>query len=95
MRTVGCIGGAGGSDVSAAHQAGCDVFVTGEIKHDQALLADYLGLCCCALGHYETEVLVLKPLISHLQSKKNDVQYTLAQTGRAPLLCSEGGKHNE
>lgn len=95
IRTVGCIGGAGGGDVQYAVQAGCDAFVTGEMKHNQAIDADYLGLCCCVLGHYETENPVLKPLISRLQSENNDVQYKLTQTGRAPLPCFEGGIGNE
>lgn len=95
IRKVGCIGGSGGGDVQYAIQAGCDAFVTGEMKHNQAIDADYLGLCCCVLGHYETENPVLKHLISRLQSEHNDVQYTLTQTGRAPLPCFEGGNRNE
>ena len=91
VKTVACIGGSGGGDVEAVKAAGCDAFVTGEMKHSQALEADYLGLCCCVLGHYETEVVVLKPLITHLQQQNFDVQYTLTHAGRAPLPCSEGG----
>lgn len=88
IRTVACIGGAGGDDVEAVHLAGCDAYVTGEMKHHQALEAAYLGLSCCVLGHYETEIVVLKPLIDRLQHVKNDVQYVLTQTGRAPMPCS-------
>ena len=95
VQTVCCIGGAGGSDVEAVFEAGCDVFVTGEMKHSQALQAEYLGLSCFVLGHYETEVIVLKPLIDRLQREKNDVQYNLTQTGRVPMPCSEGGTRNE
>lgn len=95
IRTVACIGGAGGGDIQTVVDANCDAFVTGEMKHDQALKADYLGLCCCVLGHYETEVIVLKPLINCLQSEENDVQYLLTQTGGAPMPCPEGGTRNE
>lgn len=94
VRTVACIGGAGGGDLRQVLSAGCDAFVTGEMKHDQALEADFCGLNCCVLGHYETEVIVLKPLITRLQQEKNDVQYTLTHTGRAPLPCSKEA-HNE
>ncbi len=87
IRTVAVIGGAGGGDVSFVRQAGCDVFVTGEMKHHQALEASYLGLHCCVLGHYETENIVLKPLIARLQEASFDVQYLLTQSGKAPLLC--------
>lgn len=95
IETVACIGGAGGGDVKMVKDAGCDAFVTGEMKHHQALEAEYLGLCCCVLGHYETEVVVLKPLIAHLQQAEFDVQYLLTQSGRAPLPCPQGGNRNE
>lgn len=85
--TVAVIGGAGGGDVEFVAKAGCDAFVTGEMKHNQALLARQLGLNCCVLGHYETEFPVLKPLISRLQIGENDVQYVLTHSGGAPLRC--------
>ena len=85
IRTVAVIGGSGGSDVEVVSLSGCDAFVTGEMKHSQALLAEHLGLCCCVMGHYETEFPVLKPLIDRLQREENDVQYDLTHTGCAPL----------
>lgn len=85
IRTVALIGGSGGGDVEFVHQSGCDAFVTGEMKHSQALTAAYYGLNCCVLGHYETESPVLKTLISRLQIGKNDVKYQLAHSGGAPL----------
>ena len=95
VQSVAVIGGSGGGDVEAVHAAGCDAFVTGEMKHSQALEAAYLGLCCCVLGHHETEILVLKPLISRLQREENDVQYDLTRSGKAPLPCPEGGRTHE
>lgn len=85
IRTVAVIGGSGGSDVAFVKEAGCDVFVTGEMKHNQALLAEYFELNCCVMGHYETEFPVLKPLISRLQTGENDVQYDLTHTGCEPM----------
>ena len=85
IHTVAVIGGSGGGDIAFVHDAACDAFVTGEMKHSQALLAEHLGLCCCVMGHYETEFPVLKPLISRLQRDENDVQYDLTHTGCAPL----------
>ena len=87
ISTVAVIGGAGGGDVSFVKDVGCDAFVTGEMKHNQALEASYLGLHCCVLGHYETENIVLKPLISRLQTFGFDVQYDLTQSGNAPMPC--------
>ena len=95
IQTVCCIGGSGGGDIEYVRQAGCDAFVTGEMKHNQAIDAAFYGLCCCVLGHYETENPVLKPLIKRLQTENNDVQYLLTQKGKAPLPCFEGGNRNE
>ena len=85
VRTIAVVGGAGGSDVKAASESGCDVLVTGEMKHDQALTAECLGLNCAVLGHYETEFPVLKSVIARLQNASNDVQYDLTHIGSAPL----------
>ena len=87
IRTVAVIGGSGGGDAAFVHEAGCDAFVTGEMKHSQALTAQHLGLNCCIMGHHETEFPVLKPLISRLQTDENDVQYVLTHMDSAPLRC--------
>lgn len=91
IETVGVIGGSGGGDVPFVCDAGCDAFVTGEMKHSQALTAQHLGLHCCVMGHYETEFPVLKPLITRLQNANHDVQYKLTYAGAAPLRSLEGG----
>ena len=85
IQSVALIGGNGGGDVSYVHESGCEAFVTGEMKHNQALQAEYLGLNCCVMGHYETEFPAMKSLISRLQNGKNDVKYNLAHSGSAPL----------
>lgn len=93
---VAVMGGSGGGDVYEAFAAGADVFVTGEVKHSQAIDAAHLGLALAVLGHYETEKIVLEPLIQGLQSEKNDVQYYITRTEVAPLACYEGGtKRND
>ena len=85
VHRVAVIGGSGGGDLAFVHDAGCDTFVTGEVKHHQALAAEHYGINCCVLGHYETEFPILKPLITRLQNAGNDVQYDLTHAGRAPL----------
>lgn len=87
VSAVAVIGGSGGGDIGFVHQAGCDAFVTGEMKHHQALTAAYYGLNCCVLGHYETEFPAMKSLISRLQNTNSDVKYFLTHTGSAPLRC--------
>lgn len=85
VKKVAVIGGSGGSDVRDARLAGADTFVTGELKHHQALDALSLGLQVIEAGHYETEQVVLMPLIKRLHDLTNDVEYKLARSESAPL----------
>lgn len=82
---VAMIGGAGAGDIFAAKAAGADVYITGEMKHHLALQAEVLGLCVIEAGHYETEKVVLQPLIGRLQERVNDVQFKLALSETACL----------
>ena len=50
-----------------AMKAGCDTFVTGEAKHNHALLAADRGINLLLLGHYETEYIALPPLAKAMQ----------------------------
>lgn len=82
---VAMIGGAGAGDIFAAKAAGADVYITGEMKHHLALQAEVMGLCVIEAGHYETEKVVLQPLIGRLQERANDVQFKLALSETACL----------
>ncbi len=55
IRRVAVLGGGGGDYLEAAIREGCDAFVTGELKHHEALLAAQNGLCVVAAGHFQTE----------------------------------------
>ena len=88
VKRVAVIGGAGGGDVKDARLAGADTFVTGELKHLQALNALSLGLNVIEAGHYETENVVLLPWMKRLQGLTDDVEYKLARSEAAPLRGS-------
>lgn len=92
VQTVGVVGGAGGDLAEEAFFAGCDVFVTGEMKHHEALAATFRDLLCIVPGHYETESVVLKKWISRLQDEENDVQYYETTTERSPLIARQEEK---
>ncbi len=85
VKRVAVIGGAGGSSVRDARLNGADTFITGELKHHQALEALSLGLNVIEAGHYETEKVVLLPWIKRLQGLTDDVEYKLARSESAPL----------
>ncbi len=90
VRRVAVVGGSGGNYIKEAKAANADVLVTGEIRHHQALEALSLGLGIIEAGHYETECVVLSPLITGLQAALNEIQYKVdllyAKSGRAPLV---------
>ncbi len=66
IRTVAVASGAGGEFLSAAIHAGADAFVTGELKHHQALSAAHAGITVVEAGHFETERVVLPSLQKRL-----------------------------
>ena len=85
LSTVAVLGGSGGDAIYSAKAAGAQVLVTGEIRHHQALEAGVLGLAVIEAGHYETEQVVLKPLMECLQGIMDDVQYRLTLSESACL----------
>lgn len=82
---VAVLGGNGADAIPAAAEAGADAFVTGECKYASAMDALTVGIGVVAAGHYETERIVLIPLIERLQRVSNDVQYTLSRADTSPF----------
>ncbi len=85
LSTVAVLGGSGGDTIYSAKAVGADALVTGEIRHHQALEAGVLGLAVIEAGHYETERVVLKPLMECLQGITDGVQYRLTLSETACL----------
>lgn len=38
-----------------AAEAGCELFITGDVKYHQARMAEDMGMCLIDAGHYGTE----------------------------------------
>ncbi len=85
IRRVAVCSGSGASAILPAAAERADVLLTGEIKHSDAISAKTLGLNVIAAGHYETERVVLEPLIRRLQNECFDVQYTLSRADASPF----------
>ena len=58
VRRVAVGGGACGEFFAAAAEKGCDAFVTADVKYNQFLDAETLGLCLIDAGHFPTEDVV-------------------------------------
>ena len=66
-------GGSCGSMLMDAVAAGCDTFVTADVKHDVFLDAAQLGINLLDSGHFATEAVVLAPLTLALQQAFPDL----------------------
>lgn len=55
LRTVGLCSGSGGDTMRAAINNGCDLFITGDVRHHEAQVAIEKGICVIDAGHYGTE----------------------------------------
>ena len=55
VKKIGLCTGSGGELLADAAARGVDAFITGDVKHHQALVSRQLGLCLLDAGHYGTE----------------------------------------
>ena len=78
VQSVALCGGSGASLITGAIRAKADVYVTGDVKHHQALDAIAAGLTVIDAGHHGTE----RPFVSHLAER-------LSAEGVGEVLISE------
>ena len=69
VRRVAVLGGSGGEFVGAAHGAGADLFVTGDVKYHQALDAEAVGMPLADIGHASGEKWILPEFRKMLLSR--------------------------
>ena len=83
---VAVMGGSGGDSIALAAAQNADVLLTGEVKHSDAIDAMTRGISLVVAGHYETETIVLEPLIKRLQNDCFGVQYNLSRSDGSPFV---------
>ena len=71
---VAVCSGAGGNEWPVAHGWGAQAFISGEIKHHDALAAVDAGLFCLEAGHHATEEPGIFALADALQNELNALQ---------------------
>ena len=84
VHRLGCCSGAGGSEIAEAKALGADCFITGEVRHHEALDAVNGGMCVLEAGHFETENPVCEVLAQALQKAADALQY------KVTVFCSKG-----
>lgn len=79
-----CSGG-GGEFTGFAACRGADAYLTGEMRHHEALEAVRTGLTCVVAGHYETEKVFAEFLASYLRKRIPDTAFLLSQVEKPPF----------
>ena len=86
VRTIGVVPGAGESLVSLAVREGCELFVTGEMRHHNVLAAMHDGIHVLLAGHTNTERGYLPRLAAKITEELPGVEVRIAENDRDPLV---------
>ncbi|MBN1627287.1 MAG: Nif3-like dinuclear metal center hexameric protein [Deltaproteobacteria bacterium] len=72
IKRVAVLGGSGGSELSHASGKGADLYVTGDVRHHEALTARSLGLALIDAGHFNMERAAMLAFADFLRDKFNE-----------------------
>lgn len=79
VHRLACCGGSGGGELEAVLRAGCDTYVTADLKYDQFLLAEEYGLNLIDADHFCTEHPVIPELAALLQGRFPDLEVRVSR----------------
>lgn len=85
VRFVAVGGGACGSELSDVIDAGCDTFVTADVKYNQFAEAHAMGVNLIDAGHFETENPVCTVLADYLRERFPQLEVLLSGTHADPV----------
>jgi len=80
-----CVGSCG-KIINLVIAANCDLYVTGELKHHQALAAQEANLTCLCLSHSVSERFILKKFAKKLQKQLKDVTIRTSKADADPFI---------
>ncbi len=83
-RAAVCAGSCG-KIINSVIAAKTDLYLTGELKHHQALAAQEAGLTCICLSHTVSERFILKKLVKQLQKQLKGTIISLSKKDRDPF----------
>lgn len=90
IRTLAIAGGAYDEGYLAAREAGAQAYLTGEVRHHNALAAAESGFVLFDGGHYHTEVGMMHELALYLQNTLNTLQYHVGVHASAAISGARG-----
>lgn len=74
--------GSGGSYLGEVLIQGCDALITADVKHNQFLDAQRLGVSLFDAGHFDTEDIVTEPLKQMLEHKFSSITFISEHTSK-------------
>lgn len=80
IRKIAVCSGAGGDLINEAISQNVDAFVTGEIKHHEILVAVQNEICVVDTGHFNSENVIVLPLVEKLADKFPEVEFFCSKT---------------
>lgn len=92
IHKIGWCSGAGAEFLDAAFDAGCDLFLTGDVKYHTAQHARDIGMNLLDCGHYATEAIFcenMKELLTAHIAPQDDLQLLLSQVDLNPFILLE------
>jgi putative NIF3 family GTP cyclohydrolase 1 type 2 len=86
ITTAAVCAGAGGMLLDDAIAKKADLYLTGELRHHDALKASRAGMTIICTLHSNSERPILKRLKSRLEQHLSQAQFLLSQTDHDPFL---------
>lgn len=71
IRKIAVCSGSGSDYLSLAKELSCDALLTGDASHHSFLDANEMGIVLFACGHFETEMIAIKPLLERIEKDFN------------------------
>jgi dinuclear metal center YbgI/SA1388 family protein len=86
IRTAAVCAGSCGAIVNSVIDAGAELYLTGELKHHEALAAQEAHLTCICLSHTVSERFILRKLARELQEKVKAVTIKISKKDADPFV---------
>lgn len=80
VKRLAVCGGSGGGEIDLAYQAGCDTYVTADVKYDQFLEAKHLGINLIDADHFCMENVVVPVLADWLREAFPGLEVHIAKS---------------
>lgn len=86
IRKIAILNGSGGSFIPKAIFKGADLLITGDVDHHGALDAREAGMAVLDIGHFTSEIPMVKTLADYLRSEKSlgNLEILISRTMHSP-----------